>query len=239
MSDYEKVKAIYKWIVSNVTYDNAVLDPNNLYDSTDDNGWVHFASWFAEGALDYGYAVCDGISKAFVILTGLEGIRSVRISSHAAAHAWNKVFIDTDADGVGEWYVVDATWGNLAITGTGIEIYDASHFLISDAQKTAQGCEGDNYSDIVAASTYNYYVTETFEYNSTTYDLYIESAAEAQILKSYMLDNDDKTSTYKTISIFIVGTNTLDLVPGGVSYVDGRETAINGVNGKYYILIIS
>ncbi|MBO4694402.1 MAG: InlB B-repeat-containing protein [Clostridia bacterium] len=234
MSDYEKVKAIYKWIVSNVTYDNAVLDPNNLYDSTDDNGWVHFASWFAEGALDYGYAVCDGISKAFVILTGLEGIRSVRISSHAAAHAWNKVFIDTNADGVGEWYVVDATWGNLAITGTGIEIYDASHFLISDAQKTAQGCAGDNYTDIVATTTYNYYLTETFEYNSTTYDLYIENAAELQALKNYMQDNDSKTTTYKTISIFIVGT----LEPTGM-VVEGINATINGVNGKYYILIIS
>ena len=239
MSDYEKVKAIYKWIVSNVTYDNAVLNPDNLFDSTDNCGWIYYASWFAEGALDYGYAVCDGISKAFVILTGLEGIRSVRISSNAAAHAWNKVFIDTDADGVGEWYVVDATWGNLGITGTNIEIYDASHFLISDAQKAAKGCVGDNYLDIEATTTYNYYVTETFEYNSTTYDLVIESAEESQILKSYMLENNTKTTTYKTISIFIVGTNTMDLVPAGVSYVDGMEVTIGNVQGKYYILIIS
>ena len=236
MSDYEKVKAIYKWIVSNVTYDNAVQNPNNMYDpdTTDYNGWVYFASWFAEGALDFGYAVCDGISKAFVILTGLEGIRSVRISSDSAQHAWNKVFIDTDADGVGEWYVVDATWGNLNITGHNIEIYDASHFMISDAQKTAQGCTGDNYTDIVATATYNYYSTETFEYNSTTYDLYIENAAELQALKNYMQDNDSKTTTYKTISIFIVGT----LEPTGM-VVEGINATINGVNGKYYILIIS
>ncbi len=54
-----------------------------------------------------------------------------------------------------------------------------------------------------------------------------------------MLANNGKISTYKTISIFIVGTSTMDYVPGGVSYVDGLEVTINGVTGKYYILIIS
>ena len=233
MTDVEKVKAIYKWLVSNVTYDNAVLNPNNGTDTTDGQ-WVMYASWFAEGVFDYGYAVCDGISKAFTILTGLEGIRSVRITSNAQGHAWNKVFIDTNGDGVGEWYVVDATWGNTVVNGNA-EMFNAKHLFMTDAQKAEVGCTGDNYADVEAIYSFNYYATETFTYNSEEYDLFIINSSELTILMNYLNENSDKTTTYKTVSVFICGSN----VPTGVAFVEEGSASISGVQGKYYIIIIS
>lgn len=66
------------------------------------------------------HAVCDGKSKAFVLMCGIEGITAVRISGKASSdgknfggHAWNKVLLDLNGTGDKEWYFVDTTWGDV------------------------------------------------------------------------------------------------------------------------------
>ncbi|MDR0509130.1 MAG: hypothetical protein LBG63_04850, partial [Candidatus Methanoplasma sp.] len=58
------------------------------------------------------YAVCDGYSKAFLLLCEKEKIECVVVLGTAVAsnmenHAWNYVKMDD-----GEWYAVDVTWND-------------------------------------------------------------------------------------------------------------------------------
>ena len=106
MSDYEKALAIYEYIVSSVTYDyDAASDVENIANHEN-------ACYYLEGVFLNGRAVCDGKSKAFVLLCGIEGIDAVREFGYSvdgtSGHAWNYVKIDDI------WYVVDTTNGDVA-----------------------------------------------------------------------------------------------------------------------------
>lgn len=136
MTEVEKVAAIYDWIVYSVEYDHAVA---NFANSSNASGYNAF---YLEGVFDDNRAVCDGKSKAFALLCGMEGIRALRITGEAltngdyGGHAWNKVLVDADDDGEREWYVVDTTWGDSAVqTSAGVwdEYLTYSYFLRTDA----------------------------------------------------------------------------------------------------------
>lgn len=83
------------------------------------------------------HAVCDGKSKAFVLMCGIEGITAVRISGEASSdgknfggHAWNKVLLDLNGTGDKEWYFVDTTWGDVGDDSK--EFLSHAYFLLSD-----------------------------------------------------------------------------------------------------------
>lgn len=130
MNDFEKTLAIYEYIVSSVTYDH------DTYADVDAIPAAENACYYLEGVFDYGKAVCDGKSKAFVLLCGIEGIASLREFGYndraAAGHAWNYVEID------GVWYCVDTTAGDLLMPledgisiffGRSVEVIDYGAFL--------------------------------------------------------------------------------------------------------------
>ena len=128
MTDYEKTLAIFEYLVDRVEYDYDALeddDPNNV-------------CYFLEGVFEYNRAVCDGKSKAFVLLCRIEGIECLRDYGDSytggAGHAWNYVKIN------GTWYMVDTTAGDGGmIFGEGsnvcAEVVDYRYFL----------CEVDTY----------------------------------------------------------------------------------------------
>ena len=98
MTDFEKLKAIYDYLGTYVTYDDALLSiTNNQSD---------YQSFTSYSALINGIAVCDGISSAFKLLCNIEGIECIEIIGCASTggHAWNKVKVGN------VWYGVDATW---------------------------------------------------------------------------------------------------------------------------------
>lgn len=101
MTDYQKVLAIYDALVDTVAYDyDAAAAPDTENFHTD-------VCYYLEGVFERGLAVCDGKSKAFVLLCGIEGIGAVRdfgdSRTGGAGHAWNYVELD------GYWYLVDTT----------------------------------------------------------------------------------------------------------------------------------
>lgn len=100
MTDYEKVYAAHAWLVQNVKYDKT------LYKT----GTVPAISHTAEGALDRGIAVCDGYTKAFIIIMGHYGIKSQMVTGDA--HAWNIVKIKN------KWYHVDCTYDDPIVNGS-------------------------------------------------------------------------------------------------------------------------
>ena len=105
MSEFDKALAIYEYIIRAVDYD---------YDSVNDETIPtrNNTCYYLEGVFNYGRAVCDGKSKAFVLLCGIEGISAVREFGYGyeteTGHAWNYVRID------GVWYLVDTTTGDSA-----------------------------------------------------------------------------------------------------------------------------
>ena len=106
MNDFEKALAIYEYLIANVTYDY------DTYNALDVTPTADNVCYYLEGVFDYGRAVCDGKSKAFVLLCGIEGISAVREFGYSltgeSGHAWNYARID------GVWYLVDTTNGDAA-----------------------------------------------------------------------------------------------------------------------------
>ncbi len=140
MTDLEKIRAIYMWLVEEVQYDYGVVNNTAVL-------WRQCSSYYLEGVFEYRIAVCDGISKAYCVLAGIEGIKCIRVTG--IDHAWNKVLIDIDGDGEKEWYCSDATWGSrrLDLGVSGIkEMLSVSDFLFTDEEKTRRGKTALNYT---------------------------------------------------------------------------------------------
>lgn len=134
MTDYEKVHTIYDWLGKNVVYDYDIIEkmadiepPDSRYDP-----FYSYDSFYLEGVLENGVAVCNGIAKTFVLLCGIEGITSVKVNGQAngGAHAWNKVLIND------KWYIVDSTWSNQKSSNYK-EAFTHEYLLITSAKSTS------------------------------------------------------------------------------------------------------
>lgn len=202
MSDYEKVAVIYDWIVNVVDYDYAAAQLQG-----DDTS--KYNAFYLEGVFNDHRAVCDGKSKAFALLCGMENIKAVRVVGYAdknlkdrdlsskevlarIGHAWNKVLIDADDDGVKEWYVVDTTWGDVAVKNEGAsggvyEYLNYAYFLKTD----------EDIKDTHIAKTYNpiantdvnVYKKTVIKVGSASFDLYVESVVELEKIVAYSKAN--------------------------------------------------
>ena len=111
MNDFEKAIAIYEYLIDAVAYDYEAyskLQGSNKRDNV---------CYYLEGVFEYGRAVCDGKTKAFVLLCGIEGIECVRDCGSAInggfGHSWNYVKLQN------EWYMVDTTVGDVALANRG------------------------------------------------------------------------------------------------------------------------
>ena len=85
MSELEKVRTLYNYLVTNTKYATAISEntyPESAYD--------------AYGALIEGSAVCMGYSQALQILLKKAGIENTYVSGkgNGGSHAWNLVRID-------------------------------------------------------------------------------------------------------------------------------------------------
>ena len=100
MTDYEKIYAAHAWLVQNVKYDKT------LYKT----GTVPAVSHTAKGAFNRGIAVCDGYSKAFIIIMEHYGIKCRMVTG--GYHAWNMVKIKN------KWYHIDCTYDDPVVNGS-------------------------------------------------------------------------------------------------------------------------
>ena len=186
MSDLEKSRAIYEWIVLNVQYDNAVAYPEEGSDAADKEKTYLFDAFYLEGVLR-GSAVCDGISKAYSLMCAIEGIDCVRVTgeSQDGGHAWNKVKLS------GTWYLSDATWGN-AYTSNGQsrrEFLSYQYFLFTDETRINDGYVNQNYTYYQAVTDYSdkdYCSSSVMRINGHSFDFYIDSDDELSYLLDYI-----------------------------------------------------
>lgn len=201
MSDLQKSRAIFSWLVSDIAYDNGIVamgDSGNL-------PFAKYTSYYLEGVFDHGIAVCDGISKAFCVLAGLEDIKCVRVTS--TNHAWNKLYLDLNGDGNKQWYCTDATWGNQSVNYDEelAEYFSIENFLFTDAQKKAKNQNGLNYVSSEAKTEANPFAHFNFDSGSNG-DYVIESETEFILLIDYMKNNYSEFATGNkvTVQIFVV-----------------------------------
>lgn len=117
MTTQEKVKAIYDYIVKNVSYDfRYYSDPQNMpYEST-----------VAIGALRDNLAICGGYAQAFETLLDMLGIENYTVSgiSKGEYHMWNYVVLDE----VGYYCDPTADRGGMS-----------NHFMLSEEELSASG----------------------------------------------------------------------------------------------------
>ena len=186
MSEYEKVHAIYDYIIYNVRYDHDCANAEDAYVSGNLslNEKMKYYGYYLEGIfLDKFYkkdmhAVCDGKSKAFVLMCGIEGITAVRISGKASSdgknfggHAWNKVLLDLNGTGDKEWYFVDTTWGDVGDNSK--EFLSHAYFLLSDDEVKNTHVENSGHDYPKAEGKFDYYAHETYTSSGTEYNYVI------------------------------------------------------------------
>lgn len=186
MSEYEKVHAIYDYIIYNVRYDHDCANAEDKYVSGNLslNEKMKYYGYYLEGIfLNKFYkkdmhAVCDGKSKAFVLMCGIEGITAVRISGEATSdgknfggHAWNKVLLDLNGTGDKEWYFVDTTWGDVGDDSK--EFLSHAYFLLSDDEVKNTHVEKTGHGYPKAEGRFDYYAHETYTSNGTEYNYVI------------------------------------------------------------------
>lgn len=186
MSEYEKVHAIYDYIIYNVRYDHDCANAEDKYVSGNLslNEKMKYYGYYLEGIfLNKFYkkdmhAVCDGKSKAFVLMCGIEGITAVRISGEATSdgknfggHAWNKVLLDLNGTGDKEWYFVDTTWGDVGDDSK--EFLSHAYFLLSDDEVKNTHVEKQGHGYPKAEGKFDYYAHETYTSNGTEYNYVI------------------------------------------------------------------
>lgn len=186
MSEYEKVHAIYDYIIYNVRYDHDCANAEDAYVSGNLslNEKMKYYGYYLEGIfLNKFYkkdmhAVCDGKSKAFVLMCGIEGITAVRISGEATSdgknfggHAWNKVLLDLNGTGDKEWYFVDTTWGDVGDDSK--EFLSHAYFLLSDDEVKNTHVEKQGHGYPKAEGKFDYYAHETYTSSGTEYNYVI------------------------------------------------------------------
>jgi len=96
MTDYEKEKAIYDWLIAYTDYNSAGLAVISAGDEY---------SHLPYGVFKYHQAICVGNATTFKLFMDMLGIENELIhSTEEGEHAWNMVKLD------GDWYHCDATF---------------------------------------------------------------------------------------------------------------------------------
>lgn len=106
-NDFEKARAIYSWIVSNISYDHKVIEDN-----------IRRINKNIRDILNRRKAICMGYADLFDAMADLAALESVTVDGYSKGtatskadlnepdHSWNAVKLE------GKWYLLDATWGS-------------------------------------------------------------------------------------------------------------------------------
>ena len=102
-NELEKAKQIFNYLTTEVQYDYKILEDPNA-------GNIEPYAYYLEGAILAQSAVCDGKSKAYVLLLAMAGIESKRVTAKdydGNGHAYNYVKINE------KWYLSCTTYGQV------------------------------------------------------------------------------------------------------------------------------
>ncbi|MBR3685275.1 MAG: InlB B-repeat-containing protein [Clostridia bacterium] len=211
MSEFDKIKAIHDYIALNVTYDSVLLSMSGV--NTADT-ISHYRGFNLEGALIDGKAVCDGITKTFMLLCRMEGIEAIRVSGsvktptgtpgeyQTIGHAWNKVKV------AGVWYAVDVTNDDSILSIGGVsetyEILTHKFFMVSDSVLEATHTEDEDSTAPKATGNYEYH--KNTKYDGIN-DLVIKSQAELNLIIDDLKALQTAKSKFYFVEVKFEGVN--------------------------------
>lgn len=125
-SEEEKVRAIFRWITNNISYDvqgyynkNIYKEIENKLDESDSKNYeLNYNKLVVEKVFKEKKAVCDGYSRLFKYLCELSNLKTEIISGYGRIttdtigvtgqinHSWNAVKLDK------KWFLLDVTWAS-------------------------------------------------------------------------------------------------------------------------------
>ena len=130
-NDSDKIRAIFRWVTANITYDTSVYFTGSPGTHKPRTGNI----------LQDRMALCEGYSTLMEGLGKAAGLKTVKISGHAKGvgyqigdkitgppdHAWNAVYLG------GHWQLLDATWGSghMDEGGKFVRQFEPFYFLTS------------------------------------------------------------------------------------------------------------
>ena len=216
-TDIEKLHAIYDWLIENVTYDKTLFG----YVLANGDDLRKYKGFYLEGVFDDHRAVCDGISKAFMVMARIEGIECVQVIGTAVSsgvgHAWNKVRLN------GRWYIVDATGGGVVVGGEK-EMLTHRLFMCNDAYYSTN-YTASIFTNLVADSEYSIYRDLKYTYKGTNHDYYIDDVDELADILSYYKSLGDNS---KTIDFYYAGENVASAIQSAMqkAHISGSYSTI-------------
>ncbi|WP_409290578.1 DUF5050 domain-containing protein [Peribacillus sp. SCS-37] len=151
-TELEKVFYLHDYVVNNTAYDVKNYDRNTLPDS----------AFSAYGALIGKSAVCDGYSKAMMLLLNKAGIWAVKVNGRTdQPHSWNLVRVG------GKYYHLDATYDD-PIAKDLQPVLSYNYFLVPDNRLDDDHIwTRGNYPKAVSAGySWLYTLPEAVRYNN-------------------------------------------------------------------------
>ncbi|MFJ7733285.1 transglutaminase domain-containing protein [Lysinibacillus sp. NPDC097231] len=187
MTEFEKVKVINDYIVSNATYGTKTkASPHSAY-----------------ALLMEGQAVCQGYALTAYKMLEQAGVDTKYVVGYVNGneeHAWNLVKVS------GKWYHLDTTWNDPLPNRVGASSYD--YFLVTDEQlKKDHKWKAPDYP--AATSTmYSYMQNVHFAYqvNNT---LYFSNTADNDKLYKLDLASSKKTKVIDKRALYITGADNI------------------------------
>jgi len=124
--DLEKVRAIYRYITTTISYDDEAYRNGHRRINRSEQDILSRGKAVCWGYAELMRLMCENIEIACVTVTGYAKDAPVPISAYEKAnHAWNAVRLGQ------EWKLIDATWGSGALKGVTpfTEVDDINYFL--------------------------------------------------------------------------------------------------------------
>jgi len=185
MTEFDKVKAINDYIVSNTSYGTKTkASPHSAY-----------------ALLFEGQAVCQGYAltaQTMLEQTGIETKYVVGFVNGNEAHAWNLVKVD------GKWYHLDTTWNDPLPNRIGAASYD--YFLVTDEQlnKDHSWIQADYPAATSTKYSFLHNVHFAYQLNNT---VYFSNTADNDKLYKLDMASGKKTKVLEKRALYITGMN--------------------------------
>ncbi|MBR3806893.1 MAG: hypothetical protein IKJ15_00760 [Lachnospiraceae bacterium] len=214
LSDYEKVKYIYEYIIESTEYNLGAEDSQNI------------CSVFLNGE-----SVCMGYAKAMQYLLLKQDILCTIVNGTAQEgeeHAWNLLLLD------GQYYHLDVTWGDDSYTvangdDSGVGMTNYSFFCVT-TEEISQTHTIENVVELpeCTANENNYYVKEGYYFKDLDTDklaaIFDEAYSEG---KGYVEIKCMDAVVYRKIYTYLIEEQHifeyLKEDKDTVSYYDGEE----------------
>lgn len=188
MSDYEKEKAIYDWLIGYTSYNNRNLAPISSGDQ-----YAHLPY----GVLKYHQGICVGNATTMKLFLDILGIENQIIhSTEEGEHAWNLVKLD------GDWYHCDATFDG-SVNGT--PTY--SYFNVPDSVKDDGNYPWDHDTIPAADGTKYCYIANNAKEVKDIYALpkYLQEQIGEGAAQIYFTMKDTKDFTTAALNYVLSG----------------------------------